>query len=424
MGQASDFSTMRGHWAHSAGNEGMANHSSRDLYSAVTLRQSVIALAGRQRVCLGSGAKPQVFGRRRRLPTDSHELSITWESVQEFGLSMSMRKLQLMFDTVAGKFELGPYIPKDASRNCWETRKHDRFDEKLGARIESVVHTLNLEQVRIAIMGDGGVLRFESSLPKLIFGNNFESLVTPQEALNLLHECISDHVEGEISYLGEAEYLRVDYCHNFSFGNALPDYMATLGGVSFLKHHRITDDHGGVEWWNNGRSRMVRAYDKHKEILEVEKKDISEAHGILRFEVQLRKKSQYLQRRAGNKKPTLNEVLQPQLAYASLTETLNKMCLDLRFVPQDMARSLLDEAFPFRKATRLLGILRRLESEGMNGLRTTSARSTYYADKRDLRILGLWPPSATHRELPGLVLPPLDELTALTGGKQSCAVQQ
>jgi hypothetical protein len=317
-------------------------------------------------------------------------------------------RAKTMFDTVAAKFEKGPYMPKDASRNSWETRKYDRFDSKLGTRIESVVHTLALDQVRIAIMGDGGILRFESSLPKLIHGNNLSSIVAATEPLQLLRECISDHVEGELPDLGDADYMRVDYCHNFSVGDALPDYVATLGKVSFLKHHRLTDGYGGVEYWNENR--RVRIYDKHKEIMEVDKKDNPQARGILRFEVQLRKKSQYLQRRLKEKTLSLNDVLQPSLAYVCLVETLNKMCLDLKFLPQDVARNTLDANFSFRKATRLLGILRRFESEGMNGLRTTSARSTYYADKRDLRGLGLWPPSATAKELPGLMVPPLDEL--------------
>jgi hypothetical protein len=317
-----------------------------------------------------------------------------------------------MFDTVAAKFEKGPYIPKDASRNAWETRKHERFDSKLDARVESVVHILNLDQVRVAIMGDGGIVRFESSLPKLLYGNNMASVVTPMEALPVLRELLTDYVDGELPYLGEADYMRIDYCHNFAVGRTLPDYVATLGNISFLKHQRLTDGYGGVEYWNE--SRRVRVYDKHKEIREVDKKDVPEARGILRFEVQLRKKSQYLQRRLKEKTLSLNDVLQPRVAYSCLAETLNKMSLDLKFLPQDAARDVLDDSFPLRKATRLLGILRRFESEGMEGLRKISARSTYYADKRDLRAHGLWPPSATEKILPGLVMPPLDELLAST----------
>jgi len=61
----------------------------------------------------------------------------------------------------------------------------------------------------------------------------------------------------------------------------------------------------------------------------------------------------------------------------------------------------------------------------MQGLRTISARSTYYADKRDLRGLGLWPPSANEKELPGLLMPPLDELLASlsTEGEQTDAIE-
>jgi hypothetical protein len=272
------------------------------------------------------------------------------------------------------------------------------------------VHTLNLDQVRIAIMGDAGILRFESSLPKLIHGNNLAGVTSAAEPLQLLWECLSDHVGGEIPALEHAEYMRVDYCHNFSVGDALQDYVATLGSVAFLKHRRTTDGHGGVEWWN--ANRRVRAYDKHKEILEMDSKDLPEARGVLRFEIQLRKKSQYLQRRLQEKSPTLSAILQPQVAYACLVETLNKMCLDLEFVPQDDARSILDGAVGFRRATRLLGILRRFQSDGMQRMRTISARSSYYADKAVLRRLGLWPPSATENRLPGLVMPPLEEILA------------
>ncbi|SRR6266404_2952309 len=313
-----------------------------------------------------------------------------------------------MFDTVAGKFEKGPYVPKSESRNSWETRTREYYDPKLKTDIKAVVRTLNLPQVRIAIMGDAGILSFESSLPKLIHGNNVAGIYDPAIALTALHEFIADHVTGEIPELQEAAYQRVDYCHNFFVGNALSDYVSTLASVSFLKHHRLTDRYGGVEWWNH--SRRVRVYDKHKEILEVDKKNVSEARGILRFEIQLRKKSRFLERRLAKKNLTLQDILEPALAYACLTETLNRMCLDLRFVPQDLARNFLDEAFPYRKATRLLGIVQRMRTEPMSHLRTVSARSTYYADKRDLRSLGLWPACATTKELPGLAMPPIEHV--------------
>jgi len=57
--------------------------------------------------------------------------------------------------------------------------------------------------------------------------------------------------------------------------------------------------------------------------LEVDKKNVPEAQGILRFEIQLRKKSRYLQHRLREKQPTVKDVLQPSFAYACLVETLN-----------------------------------------------------------------------------------------------------
>jgi II/X family phage/plasmid replication protein len=318
-----------------------------------------------------------------------------------------------MFDTVAGKFESGPYFPKGESRNAWETRTRDFFDARLGVRQKTVAHTFNSSEARIAILGDGGLLRVEASLPKLIYGNNISSVIDPVPGLKLLGEFVADHVEGTFSDLIEMDYLRVDYCHNFRVGSTLPDYVDTLGKVSFLQHRRSTDGFGGVEWWGeNGR--RIRIYDKYKEILETEKRELPEARGTLRFEVQLRKKSGFLQRRTHNKRMTLRDALDPALGHHCLDEILTKMCLAHKFETRDAARSLLDALFGYRKATRLLGVVRRLETETMDDLKHSASRSTFYADKRDLRRLGLWPPSTSMKELPGLELPSLDQLLALT----------
>jgi II/X family phage/plasmid replication protein len=48
-----------------------------------------------------------------------------------------------MFDTVAGILENGPYCPKDASRNLWEGRMRDYFDDTDNCRKTTVSQTLN-----------------------------------------------------------------------------------------------------------------------------------------------------------------------------------------------------------------------------------------------------------------------------------------
>lgn len=314
-----------------------------------------------------------------------------------------------MFDTVAGKFEKGPYFPKDVSRNSWETRTRKFFDAKLDSWETATSQAFNRPEARIAIYGDGGILRVEASLPKLLYGNNLAAVCDAELPLKRLHEFVSDHVNGEIPELGQMEYLRVDYAYNFRVGQLLADYVSTLSGLSFLKHRRTTDSYGGVEWWSNN-GRRIRAYDKYKEIFENDKKRVAEALGVLRFEIQLRKKSKYLERRQGNKKLTLQDVLQPQIAYCSLVEVLDKMSLSTQFLARDAARSVLDANFSFPKATRLLGFLRRLETGTMEDLKRATSRSTYYADKRELSGLGLWPPSAGPTTLPALAMPPLEEL--------------
>jgi hypothetical protein len=322
-----------------------------------------------------------------------------------------------MLDTVAGKFEKGPYVPKDESRNPWEMRSRKYFDTKLASYQTATSHLLSRPEARIAIFGDGGILRVEASLPKLLHGNNLATVCNPELSLKRLHEFLSDHVSGEIPELSGMDYLRVDYCHNFQVGSALADYIHTLSTVGFLKHRRTTDGYGGVEWWSkNGR--MIRAYDKFKEILETEKKTVAEARGILRFEIQNRKKSGLLQRRLHKKKLTFQDVLRPEIAYCSLVETLNAMCLGVGFQAQDIGRQILDLNLPYSKATRLLGMLLRLQTETMEDLRRKCGRSTYYLDKNILRGLGLWPPSMGAVSLPALAMPPLE--TVLSAEATSC----
>lgn len=314
-----------------------------------------------------------------------------------------------MFDTVSGKWERGPYTPKDESRNFWETRTRTFVEFKTKLRITTVSQKLSRPEARIAILGDGGLVYVEASLPKLIYGNNIKAVIDPLPAMKLLREFVMDHVDGDVRAIDEMDCLRIDFCHDFQVGAALPDYVDTLRHISFLQSRFTYNEYGGIEWrGTNGRT--VRIYDKYREILEKEEKDVPEARGILRFEVQIRKKSKYLQYRLGTTTLKMVDVLDPVLAYRCLVETLDKMGLQSKFICRDSARTLLDAKFGYRRATYLLGTVRRLETEGVESVKGTSSRSTFYSDKRALRDLGLWPPSSGPTDLPGLQLPSLEEL--------------
>jgi hypothetical protein len=233
-----------------------------------------------------------------------------------------------MFDTVAGKFEKGPYFPKDESRNSWETRTRKFFDTKLNSWETATSHAFNRPEARVAIYGDGAILRVEASLPKLLYGNNLATVCDAELPLKRLHEFVSDHVNGEIPELGLMDYLRVDYAYNFHVGQSLADYVSTLGKLSFLKHRRTTDSYGGVEWWNDN-GRRIQAYDKHKEIWENDKKKVAEALGVLRFELQLRKKSKYLW------PPSAGPLSLPALAMPPLEELLSEQIVLMPRAPSE-----------------------------------------------------------------------------------------
>jgi len=145
-----------------------------------------------------------------------------------------------MFDTVASILENGPYCPKDTSCNSWEGSMRDYFDDTDNCRKTSVSQTLNRPEARILIYGDGGGIRIESSLPKLLYGNNLSSVSNAQPALKRLREFALDYVSGDLPDLDEMRYTRVDYCHNFALGNLLPEYVTTLSKVCYLTHRRTT----------------------------------------------------------------------------------------------------------------------------------------------------------------------------------------
>ena len=116
-----------------------------------------------------------------------------------------------------------------------------------------------------------------------------------------------------------------------------------------------------------------------------------------------------MQRRLKKLHPALADVLDPAFAYCRLAETLNQMCADLKFESRDRAAEILHEKFSRARADRLLGLLHRLNTQGMAEVKQSSPRTTLYRDKAALREHGLWPPSATSAELPGLQLPPFEQ---------------
>ena len=95
------------------------------------------------------------------------------------------------------------------------------FDPKAQARVTTISSVLSTPEARIAILGDGGLVRVEASLPKLLCGNNVSTVCDPLPAVERLREFVLDHVTGDVRSIDEMDCLRVDFCHNFRVGAAL-----------------------------------------------------------------------------------------------------------------------------------------------------------------------------------------------------------
>jgi hypothetical protein len=111
--------------------------------------------------------------------------------------------LNVMFDTVSGKFEKGPYFPKDESRISWETKTREFFDTKLNAYMTKTSYVLNRPQARIRWkvsarqlfewgrregMKDALLNRSDDFLAALQVGESFERQA---QLRHFLHRCVT-----------------------------------------------------------------------------------------------------------------------------------------------------------------------------------------------------------------------------------------
>jgi hypothetical protein len=332
-----------------------------------------------------------------------------------------------MFDTIVVRCEKGPFKPRNATRSQWQAMTYHEFDPQTNSFRQSLVHRLRLPELRIHIVANGRGVKIESSLPKLMYGNNLSRLSNPGPALKRLREVALDYIAGPLPDLSDTQCARIDYCHNFSVGSALQDYLRTFSHIPFLATRCTYGRTNGVEW-RNDNGRKISLYDKHREILENDNRDIPEALGILRFEIQILNKSRYFQRRLRTKRLRTGDALNPELAFRCLVETLDNLGLRSKFAAPDAARLILDNGqFSFHRATYLLGLCRRLETQGIDEIKERVSRSTFFNDKSVLRPMGLFPPSGLRTELPGLQLPTFksllrDRVVACSDSDQIAAV--
>jgi hypothetical protein len=317
-----------------------------------------------------------------------------------------------LLDTVRARYQSESKLFHEGE--WWEYREEKLIDKKSKAFVYNKTWFLNDPLARLWIRNDGN-LTVETNLPKLVFGNNARLLVDPSRAIQLLDEFIGDHVQGMRDSVSDFPYSRIDYCHNFDVGREnIPRYVTAFARLNLLRKKTLHNDEETISWQSRGR--MVRVYNKEKEMIASKSLEPQLGRGILRLEVEIRRSSQVLNRflkKGGKNSLILRDALDPDVAYEMLKRHIERLRLDLPITSMKRAFEILSREFEGLKAMKLYGYYQILNSHGIAKLKHMLPSSTYYYFRKQLMDLGLWLRCPEAEFLAPLVLPQKEELLAM-----------
>lgn len=315
----------------------------------------------------------------------------------------------LVLDTVKARCQSETDLTPRGQR--WEYREEIKMDEKLNVPLETTTWFLNDPLARLWIR-NGKNLTVEASLPKIVHGNNFQLLSDPTRALQCLDKFIQDYVQGVEGTVSAFPYSRVDYCHNFQVGpENIARYIKAFSRLSPLPKKTLHNDEETISWRSNGR--MIRAYNKEKELQASRNPEYESAKGILRVEVEIKRRSQVLNRflkRRGRTSFLLSDAVDPDVAYQMLKRHIKRLRLDVPITSPEKALAILTHHFKGPRATQLYGFYRIINDHGIGKAKRNHSPSTYYHFRKQLIDVGLWLACPEAEYLPPLVLPEKEEL--------------
>jgi len=117
------------------------------------------------------------------------------------------------------------------------------------------------------------------SLPKLIFGNNYQEITNVENAMIVANSILEKVPYAPDLNLADGVLLRLDLCHNHQVGDAVDDFINAMGNLEFP--HRRTKSHRGEGVEFRSKHKTTKFYNKERE------SGFVEAHGILRQETTL-----------------------------------------------------------------------------------------------------------------------------------------
>jgi hypothetical protein len=227
-----------------------------------------------------------------------------------------------MIDTIRVKF---PISPSPEQLEGW---MHKVIETTTGIR-ESYIYNpqvgnavLRLTYFPVAYDGKP-MLTLETSLPKLIFDNNYQMLSSIDGAIKIGNLMLKDLPHVPQLDLAQGILIRLDVCYNHQVGEAVEDYVKAIGNLDYphrrTKHHRYE----GVEF--RSKHKTTKFYNKEHE------SGFAEARGILRQEITLMR-AKDIQKLFGKKKPTLLDLPEEQI-----TQLLNNELSTLGLLDNSIA---------------------------------------------------------------------------------------
>ena len=143
------------------------------------------------------------------------------------------------------------------------------------------------------------LLTLECSLPKLIYGNNYQMLLSIDRSIEAANKKLANVPHAPILDLAEGVLIRLDMCYNHQVGENVNDYLKPLSNLDYP--HRRTKYHRGEGVEFKALHITTKFYNKQHET------ENAKAFGILRQETTLMN-GKAIQSILGKKKPKLLDV--------------------------------------------------------------------------------------------------------------------
>lgn len=309
-----------------------------------------------------------------------------------------------MFDTIRlGAIEV-EIDPGRLLSKGWTEQRSKRVDAE-GVASESVCYRLvraGTSPQFVQYSPASGTLKLETSLPKVIHGENV-SLLRSEEVgptLDELSNRVGDMVGCEVPHCGEWNVRgRVDAVFSWNAGSRVSAYLHAFKGVQLPRHYNQSVDSERTLYWRN-HQRVLRMYDKQKET------GLDLARGLLRFEAQLNHAKSEFERLMEVETMKAKQVLNWESARAVLQNYLDRLGADLVIADQEKLFEQLRAKCGNAKAIRLMGLISVMGLYSRDELISMGySRKTLWRNVREINSAGATATNSDSGVLSPLTLP-------------------